>query len=353
MSSPLWAASVSIKKTDFMGQFSTLFEVRFYQRYYDAQTLRDLEIVPSSDTIRLLKSFQLMYRVTPESLVILFDEDKKFLLESQRTPITLSFGMRALNRHFETFTLLKPINKQTRYFLDNRNATRDGNLHAGDWLNDQASGAWFAAGEDPRVFLAEPALTISKEDRLVFDGRMETKFGWNLDDESGWYDFANLSGGATVRQYRLPDAFRMMWGVLDLVVGGEGALSFREVSGSRYQVRMDHRPVYWHYYFVSESGRLPAAVKIFSGKDLLAFTEPERVQLVNGQPAVRVISRDAYPLTARTDNMTITAQLSENQNEAGIMAPRVMSLPVADARRIKGTVTPSGEVYFWETFVYL
>lgn len=336
-----------------MTQFNTLFEIRFFQRFYETHTLRDLEVIPSPQTIQQLKSFQLIYRKTPESLVILYNEDKKFLLESQRTPIFLSFGLKALNRHFETFTLLNPINKKTRYFLDNRNVGKDGQLHAGDWIDHTSLGAWFAEGEDPRLLLQDTECSILNEGNLFFDGKAGDKFGWSVDDPAGWFEFTNLTAGGARRLYRLSDAFRLSWAVIDLFVGGSGAFSFNQVSGKKYLVSLDHREVYWHYYFISENESMSVDIEIYRGKDRLSFMPLEKVNLVNGQRALRLISKETFPLKNRPQDIIITALIINKESEHSLAPVRILPLPTADASRIKGKVTPEGEIYFWEAYVYI
>lgn len=332
-----------------MASFSTLFEVRFFQHFFNGYTLRDLEIFPSPETLGWCKGLQLLYRTTPEGLVVLFNEDKKAILETLREPVALTFGIRSVNRHFETYSRIRPINKRTRYLIDNTGPQADGRIHPGEWLEESDAQEFFPELTDPRVSTGDAALAVRKGDRPYLEGASS----WTVDDPTGWYDLTPSSGEAARRAYRLPEVFRQAWAVLDVWVGGPGATSFSRVSGSRYQIRIDRRPVHWHYYFVGEPAALPTRIEVLSGKESMPFSEPEKLQLVNGQWAVRVMSLNSYPLTSRPEDFTVSANLSGFPREGSEGLIKSLSLPVPEASRIKGKATAAGEMYFWESYIYL
>jgi len=358
-----WVDLVSGNKTATMGKYINLFEVRIHQKFYGDFTMRDLEITPSSETISLMAAFHLLFKQIPDGFIILLDTEKQFLLERQKEELRLAFSLKNTNRHFETFTRLVPLNPLTKYFFNNLRPPESGGdglnplkLHEGEEAGDTELGRFALSDTDPRLWVGTDNITLEQQGVQLFDSAHPTKvpFVLSRDLEKGWFVCRNNDSGESIKGCKVDDSFRLAFGLIELHVGGIGQVAFENVKESKYEIRFANRPIFWHYYLISESGSPPEEVNIFCGKDKIPFSPSESVKLINGQRATKVMSLQAMPLKSVYGDVLYRAEYSYAASD-GMPAPvhRQINLPTPDAGKVKGRRLESGDEYFWEAFVYI
>lgn len=350
-----------------MNKYQVLFEVKFYHQYYEGYTAKDFDILLGPGTSEILSGYSLMYRSTPEGFVVLYSDDKKFLLEKLRERITFTFGIKSRNNHFETFTNIKPINNQQKYFFDNQNPVKITNdvqstasnkfrLHAGEFVNLDSLARYGYAHSNIKKVLDADEVSINYEGNIIFDGVLKgsENFASMLKEGHGWYDVTVKPSNEKSRLYYLSASLEKALGVVDIAIGGTEAIEFNQMKGREFHIRFENRSVLWNYYFVSEVGKYFEVADVFSGKAKLSFTPPEQVMLVNGQTATKVTSQNLIPLEQRFSGKQIQAELREQSTEAGFADPkRKINLPTPNVLKIKGMKQDDRELYFSEMFVYV
>ena len=350
-----------------MIKYHILFEVKFFHKYYESYSSNDFEIILVPATQAILSSFSLVYKQTPEGFVILYKEDKQHLLEKLKEEINLVFGIKSKNRHFETFSNLTPLNSSEKYFFNNKTistGTPDQPdqdpaqiiLHPDGFVNNKNLCLYCLDNNILKVVLPAEEVLIEKDGEILFDAGIE---GWEnfskiLGKEYGRYTVTPRDSNETLQLYYINDSLAKAFSVIDLYIGGTESTNFNAIKGNKYQIRFENRSALWSYYFVSESERTFESVNVFSGKEKLAFSEPEQVTLVNGQLATKVTSLEVMPLQQRYNGQQFVVELIEQALDPSQQeVKKKINLPTPDVTRVKGKKNSNIETYFSEIYIYL
>ncbi len=348
-----------------MVKFNKLFEVRLFHQYYEAITSKDLVIYPSTDTQNLLKSFGIIFKQTSEGLILLYNEDKRFLLEKLRDELTLSFAVSIKNKYFETFSNVVPSTETKKYLFSNRqldaNQTDNQNakdqeikLHANGFVSEKNVCLCCYNNLILKELLGDDKVLIQQNGETIHDGELE--YGQSasriLKNGFGIYEVTTTGLEQAMLLY-LPDSYNKIFGIIDLAIGGNDK-SFESTKGSVYQISFDSRQVQWNYFFISESGKSYDTVNLFAGKDQLPFSQPEVITLMNGQRAIKVQSEQLYSLKNRYTDQSFTAELlTDTQGTLGDVGNKKLNLITPDVTRIKGKRENGSEVYYSDMYIYI
>jgi hypothetical protein len=308
-----------------------------------------------------------MYRSTPEGFVVLYNEDKKFLLEKLREKITFTFGIKSKNNHFETFTNILPINNQQKYFFDNQHIDKITNdaqgvavnklrLHVGEFVDEQSLAHYGYSHSNVKDILGADEVSIGFGTNIIFEGTLKgsENFASLLKESHGWYEITVKPSNEKWRLYYLSSSLEKALGVVNISIGGPDAVDFNQIKGQEFHIRFENRSVLWNYYFVSEAGKYFKVADVISGKEKLSFSPPEQVRLANGQTATKITLENPIPLEQRFSGKQIQAELIEESIEAGFTDPKKkINLPTPNVLRIKGMKRDDHEIYFSEMFVYV
>jgi len=352
-----------------MSSFKTLFEVKFFHKYYDGYKSNDFQISLMPATRELLSGYSLLYRTTAEGFLVLFNEERKFLLESIREKLTMSFGIRSINPHFETFTNIHPINKRVRYFFNNEHGVpsddsdRKSNdeesyirLHTSSFVDQTNLFQYGFPHSNVKDVVDASEIVVDREGQILFDGVLtgSEHFAGLVQGTLGWYDISFKGLGKKIRFNLLTDLFQRSFAVIDISFGGSSSIGFEQLRGAKYQINFDNRPVLWTYYFVSDVGKYYEQVTVYSGKELLSFSSPVHVKLANGQAATKITSLISFPLQQRFSGKQVHAELLEKLNGTENSNPKFkINLSTPNETRIKGRREGEMEVYFSEIYVYV
>jgi len=352
-----------------MNSFKILFQVKFFHKYYDGYKSNDFEISLMPATIKLLSGYGLLYRSTAEGFLVLYNEDKKHLLESEREKITLSFGIRSINPHFETFTNIKPINKIVRYFFENESVSFNSNperksvgeadhicLHTSSFVDQTNLFQYGFLHSNIKEVVNADEIVVEREGQVLFDGVLtgSEHFAGLVKGTLGWYDISYKGLEKKIKFNLLTDLFQRSFAIVNISFGGSSSIGFEQLRGAKYQINFENRPVLWIYYFVSDVGKYYEQVEIYSGKEILPFSSPAHVKLANGQAATKITSLTSFPLQQRFSGKQIHAEMIEKLNGTENNDPKLkINLSTPNATRIKGKREGVQEVYFSETYVYI
>ena len=335
-----------------MSAYKTLFEVRFFHKYYDGYKSNDFEISLMPATRELLSGYSLLYRSTGDGFLVLYKEDRKYLLETVREKLTLTFGIKSINPHFETFTNILPINKKERYFFDNQclipgngaepEPDGEGNhvrLHTGSFVDETNLFQYGYPHSNVKELVAADEIVVEGDGQVFFDGLLtgSEHFASLVHESFGWYDIAIKRLGKKIKFNLLSGAFERSFAVIEISFGGSSSIGFDQLRGAKYQINFDNRPVLWTYYFVSDVGKYFEQVEVYSGKELLSFSSPANVKLANGQAATKITSLASFPLQERFSGKQVHAELLEKLAGAENSDPKLkINLATPNATRIKG-----------------
>ncbi len=350
-----------------MIKYHILFEVKFFHKFYESYSSNEFEIILDSATQAILSSFSLIYKQTPEGFVILYKEDKQYLLEKLKEEINLVIGIKSKNRHFATYSNLAPLNASKKYFFTNKSINTGTPqqpeqdpaqiiLHPDSFVDNKNLYLYCLDNNVLKDVLPAEEVLIEKDGEILFDAGIE---GWEnfskiLGKEYGSYTVTLRDSNETLQLYYINDSLARAFSIINLHVGGTESTNFNVIKGNRYQIRFENRSALWSYYFVSESERTFESVNVFSGKEKLAFSEPEQVTLVNGQLATKVTSLEVMPLQQRYNGQQFVVELKEQALDPTQQeVKKKINLPTPDITRIKGKKNSTIETYFSEIYIYL
>ncbi|MEQ9289276.1 MAG: hypothetical protein RIG77_20280 [Cyclobacteriaceae bacterium] len=350
-----------------MTKWHKLFEVRFFHEFYGNYSSRDIEVFLSAETKEILTSYQLNYKKTSEGFIILYKDDRKYLLEQLKGGISLFFGLRSTNRHFTNFSNYEPKSGLEKYFFSNRSGFSDISdpnspnyepikLHTGSYFNENNLCLSCQSNSNLKEVLIDSEIVINKGNEIYFEGELDgrERVFDILGSSYGAYDVAlKNSGNSEVLCYS-PDFFSKAFGLIEIDLGSTEATKFEAVKGSEYHIRFENRSVIWNYFFVSKKKRVFESIELFSGKQKLEFSDPLQVTLINGQEATKVASLGPLPLRKAYSWQQLYAELKEDELESSHeFVKKKIYLPTPDITRIKGTIVEGSESYFSDMYIYL
>lgn len=345
-----------------MVKFLTLFEVKFFHKYYDAYTAKDFTLIPSPNTQGLIKSYGLIFRQTDEGFLLLYQEQKQALLERLKEEITFEFSIYIKNKYFETFTNVVPSSETKKYVFSNKTLetnelgveSENGNqiiLHPDGFVNENNVCLCCYNSIVLSELLVNDKVLIQQNGETLYDDKLESwqNAGRILGNNFGNYTLF-LNDPEPINLYYLPDSLSSAFGIIELSVGGLAG-SFSDLKETKYQVKFDNRKVLWNYFFVSESDMTYDTIDLFAGKEKLSFANPEEVVMINGQKALKVMSEQFFALQHRYNGVNFYAELkSSGQVELG---NKRINLITPDVTRIKGKRENGNEVYYSDMILYL
>ncbi len=342
--------------------YAKLFEIKCYQKFYDAFTVRDIEFVIPSATSALLQSFSLLFKRTNEGFVILYKTDKRHLLEKLRSNIRFTFGVRPSSRHFGNFTLLDHDLRNSRYYMSNLSgqdaAESEGQgrkikyLHNGEFLGSMNQVLQIQFGSNLSNAFSARECTITRLGETIFSGVLSPSAtaGQILGDDSGLYQFTNVDTSQSTDFYYLGPAVPGMFGILDLFVGPTEGIPLSEVLETEFQFRLNTRSAHWIYYFVSPNDSVVDVVDVGSTSNQFLFSEPQIETLINGKTATSIVSLEPIDLMNQYNGEKLFANISISSSE---ISKKRIRLPMPDISKIKSSNINGKNRYFSEMYVYL
>ena len=342
-----------------MIEFKKLFEVKFFQGFYDMYTSRDINVVLPIETLKLISMYSLVYRATADGFFILYKSDKSKLLQDIKSQIRFSFYLEIQNRHFANYTLLDyKLNKEKFYFDNKDTETHDvkvetdfsGLLHIDKFVSSQDRLLTVQPDFHLSEIIGQEELVLEKEGEIHFKGSLGEA---NLTSQTlgSNYGLYHVSGGDMRKElYYTPPCAPQVFGIIDLFLGGNENLTLENVSKRAYKIRFDNRSVHWTYFFVSNSGKTFDKIKIESGKNRLEFSDSETKTLINGALASVVSSMEPIPLKKNYNGDKLFATISNSSSQ---FFQKRIRLPVPDSRKIKGTLISGQQKHFSVMYVYV
>lgn len=269
-------------------RFHTLFTVTFFHKYYNTETRQDFDIV-----IDIPTSLELICKQTQSGFIVLYREEKQFLLEGLDDEVCLSFDIKLNNRYFHTFT---------------------------DIEQNGSSGT------------------------TIYSNKTIDPFDTNGDNSRR--NQVNLHSHYSPRKLDIKSL-----GVIDIFIGGEELTSFQKVLGSDYVISFDNRLVFWKYNFITNWIDSVDSVKLYLGAGEIAVSEPEKVDLANGQKALRVTSKEPLPLQQNYQELLI-AEIGKVDRVTTVTTTNRIKLPTPDVTRIKGVIADGIETFYSDMYIY-
>ncbi len=349
-------------------QYSTLFEVKFFHGYYGLNTSKDFEIVVSPQTQHYLSQFGLMYRMTPEGIIVLCKADKVKVLAEHRELLKFSFSVKLKNRFFGNFTDLNYELSREKYFFSNKfvdhqvSERQNSNgtkllIHAGNYVA-AADLRLFSLGTENLVeLLGEKGIKLTSSDgQELFSGELEGHESLAQFMEAPFEDceLSMTNSGKSVGISHIPNEYRSSFAIIDIFLGGSSNISLDELKGSLFEVRFPNRSVELNYFFVSERKKQLSSISLFAGNEALELESTEEVILPNGQSATKVKLARLLQLKSRYDGPHYSAEFEEsNSNLSSGSGSKRLTLPTPEISRVKGKRHNGEEIYYAEMYVYV
>ncbi len=347
-----------------MNRYSKLFEVKIFHAFYEQHGVRDLNFLLIPATRNHMVGLQLIYKETPEGFIVLYNEEKKYLLENLKEDCFFKIGVYTTNRYFMNFSDLPARTPNEKHFLSNKEsnapleerenaASKKIQLHPNSFLDPSTIGVCCTSVTTLQHVLGSDEITISKEDHLYFEGSLEQSDRASnlLSGGYGIYEVKYKETDIVKNLHFVSEILDPSFAVLDISVGLNNP--FDQIKGSTYYVRIGSREVAWNYYFVSRKKEEFESIKVVSGKSELPYTAPAKVTLSNGQEALKMQSEETYSLK-RSSHLPIAAEfVLPSKEEHEIAVKRRINLPKPDITRIKARRNGDKEIYFSDMYVYL
>ena len=347
-----------------MIRYNRLFEIKIYHEFYGAHDMRDLSLYPLAETNQYIAGLQLICKKTPEGIIVLYNEQKKSLLETLKEVYSFKFGIKITNRFYLNFSRVPSRITHQKHFLTNRENTSlaEGDfpnpeshilLHPGPWLNEETVS--FSCGASTRLqsILSDEELVISAGDDTCFEGKLPEDATASAILTKGYGSYSYQSK-ETEEQYSfqfVPDALEHAMAVIDISVGGD--MAFDTVQGTSFYARIASREVMSNYFFINGGSLDFESVDIISEKQVVETTEPEKAMLPNGQEATKVTVAKPYTMKKNSEVAFAAEYILLPANEHDLAVKKKINLPRPDLRKIKAKREGEAEVFFTDMYVYL
>ena len=349
---------------DIMTKYNILFEIKIYHEFYGSHDVRDLGLFLLPETSQQLAGLQLICKKTSEGFIVLYNEQKKFLLEGPHAAFNFKFGIRISNRFYVNFSQIPSRVSYHKHFLTNMESTSllEGEhpepekhvlLHPEAWLNEETVKLTCSAGTKLQPLLSDQEIVISHADGTIFEGVLQEQDSASgiLSGGYGTYTFQNKETGEEQALHFLPDNLEQSMAIVDIAVGD--SMTFDTVRGTCYYARIASREVLSNYYFIYGEQSDFESIEIISEKQKVASEPPEKTRLSNGQEATKVMVTQPYLLRKKCEKNFIAEYKLPAVNEHDLTIKKKINLPKPDSRKIKAKREGEAEIFFTDMYVYL
>jgi hypothetical protein len=338
--------------------YKKLFHVRCFQGYYEAMTGRHLRFIPDIETQRLLKSYSMLFKQTPDGFVILYNVDKQNLILRLAKDLSIRVMVAITEGHFANFTLLEHANQRELYYLTNAGkssvASEGGKtiklLHEESFIGARDIRAIVRSNTTVLGSSEESEISLSHKTDTIVSGKVATgaTYAQVLGEDWGAYTLAQA--GHPDRKIYFHDAISSgVFAMIDLAVGPNAGMDLQASETMEVHLRLPNRPVKWNYVFAGDKLE-SSSIEVSSETGDVQFSAPEPVVLVNGKRALRFSSENLIPLKDQYIGDKLFATIS---NTSSVSQDKRIRLPTPDVKRIKGSILSGEQVYFSEMYVYL
>ena len=336
--------------------YEKLFEVNIFHEFYNSYSISDIEFELPSRTHHLLSMYALLFKRTSTGFVVLYKQEKAFLLQQLKESIQFTFFLKMSNRYLANFTLLDYRLSQENYYFNNSSAEQSDKSSTLLHPQEKVQSNDVVLNIHPNTILSKTLgvnnLVIEKTGAVIFQGELtDTANAFEFfGSDYGLYS-ALLSESKQMKKfYYEPPNVPEVFGTIDLFVGNQENMRFEDVRNRSYEIRFASRKVHWTYYFISNVGHSIDGVEIASGKTTLSFSQPRQVTLVNGKTATSVTSEESLPLKSSYNGDKLFATIS---NSSSKFPEKRIRLPSPDVNKIKGLITSGTQTYFSEMYIYV
>ena len=346
-----------------MVNYLVFFEVNLYHQYYEGSFSKDYDIVVTQELKLLLNNYQLLYKKTSSGFLILCKEDKISLISKSKEAIKFRFGIAIKNSYFENFSKLLPDQTNAKYIFRNdefqasaviKENVKSVNLHSRNFVDQNNHSPFLTPSVKLNKIGSNLLIKEKKSDLVIFDGDIYKNIAAQLfRDNYGAYRLIVKDTDEELDVFYAEEDLAKTWAIIEISLESSEDTSFDKVLGSTYKIRIDSRKVYWTYYFVSSSEKVHENILLFSGKQQLNFSLPEKKILQNGMVASMVTSNDPIKLEKYYKGPKIYTELEDLSTEGpkGASYKNKITLPTPDITRIKAIAEKGGTRYYSEIYI--
>ncbi len=266
-----------------MKRFDKLFEVRLKHLYYHDEVAKDVTVVPTAETSRLMQDNRLLFRAANNGFFVAGETaaadagTSPDLLELKRElppDVCFRFHLITRNRIFSNITRLPvPDSEADIIRFDNRQDSTDGDallLHPGSHAGDDATPV--ARLKDGLWRYNRPATNASGSARVLdYRGREilkqtveaqngELEFGFDLTPfPAGFYTLWEDQNAVETRYHTNEWLPGRLNGVIEIKTGDHAAPSHRlldeddHLNQPVYEIHFDQQATYWRYHIYNRS----------------------------------------------------------------------------------------------------
>lgn len=269
----------------------------------------------------------------------------------------IRFSLFSKNRNFFNFTELDHDLNYQRYYISNRKIYRTHSenstfvLHQDQFLN-----------QNQLVLIGSPSTDLQKlfgfgeikiigetdEKTLNDSSNSSKKMGEVLSGHFGQYQVFSIDYPDGVILLYVKELTPRAFLIADFFID-EDYLQKRPHEQQRvFNVKLKNRAVFWRYYFIEQSEKIPQSVEIFDGKTKLKIADIEEVKLINNKKAVVTTVSSQLPLFYQYEDRKLLATINEN---VSLSSPNIIKLPLPSPDRIKALGELGEKAYLVEMYV--
>jgi hypothetical protein len=335
------------------GDYKVLFKLQIQHTFYEGNACKHLEVQPTTATGKLLEDLQLTFITTNTGCMVLYNENSTTALlnhvELNGIWSSLSFTLRSASPYFSNITELPVENTwPTALFLSNRNGHEEPDhdqvlLHPGRY--ERGAQAKQVFGSTIRLQVPQRGVSYRAVIKDIAGRELMTR-NTKAADESLLY--INLDaipeGKYTLRLFEMPSGLPVKEEEFIYVASPTPTLGFiqiflrnaddqapalfpvqaQTITEKKFAVCFESRATCWQYYMIFPGGRKAEGLCIKTNGWEPGFSEPEEVDIGNGEKGYRFTSLQPIPLKEISP-----FQFRLFETRTGIEQEVVNSLPVA------------------------
>lgn len=344
-------------------QYNSLFKLGVLHNYYAEQPVNDFNLVPTEDTMAIIKKLNLIFKEVNGEYFILYDPEKieGFLGEVERKQnIKFTFLLNCLNPYFVNITEIPVEGRAELFYFSNLQTNHIGDnvyLHHGE----------FAGKADKATIESNIEVSGNGKSKLVEvkDDSGNIILSKNLQSEEKFY-ISNKN--VPLGKYHLHENGKFMRtfilfsnvplkrpiGVVEFSLAGNLREEFiegvkqNEIPFYNYKISFTSRSTFWKYFLVGKYNGNLKNTTIDTGNDKVKFKGPQEVKMHNGADAVMFVCDGALPLKQIQDH-----RFQLKNVRAGILNGKTIMdrLPLPSPEIIKPESKDENSIIFSEIIV--
>lgn len=335
-------------------RYSKLSTINFFHTYFSDAMFRRLQIRPTPQTDRMMKSYGLLLKEVGGTYVLLAREEgqRRNLIYELKDALHLSFYVFCDDQWLLNYSDLDLEHMHQGYLL--RNVSKGTSLHLGDSISDQEKVVLVHNYGTLSGYLddATPVSAYDMEKQIFSGTYFDFRKSYPMSDlcELGYFELRSDQLEAPLKCYAVAPTAQRLFGVMALNLD---AKLLKDEDDFSYKATIASKAVVWRYLLVNREPLVYKDFKLYSGKTVLSLKEEYVTELGNGENAYLLETTEPITMAERYEHFYELEFVKQDPKTGQVAAKKRIGLPVPDITKVKISKSERGYKAYSDMYIYL